>query len=347
MFSPRIGWKSLSLICRSLGAMLNSGIALPKAFELTAAKFNDPKARRALERINQRIAGGDEISEAMRDQGQAFPPLMIDMVSVAEQTGSLPEILIGLADHYENNVRLRRTFLGAITWPVIQLVAAILIIAFVIFILGWIAEMRGGEPTDILGFGLIGTSGAILWLTATFGTAAALFMLYQMLAKSLLGRTVLDRMLMDVPVVGHCLRSFAIARFSWAFYLTQQTGMPIARSLDASLRATANGAFMAASPQITRDVKTGESLSEALTRSDLFPPDYLHTVYVAETSGTVPETLHRLSPQFEEQARRALAGLTSTLAWVIWALVAAFIIFIIFTIALWYIGMINDALKGI
>lgn len=345
--SSRIGWKSLSLICRSLGTMLHSGVALPKAFELAAAKFNDAKARRALEQINVRIARGDEISEAMRDQGHAFPPLMIDMVSVAEQTGALPEILAGLADHYENNVRLRRTFLGAIAWPVIQLVAAILIIAFVIFILGWIAQIRGGEPLDILGFGLVGPSGALIWLGATFGTAAAVFVLYQILAKSLMGRQMLDRVLIDLPVLGGCLRSFAIARFSWAFYLTQQTGMPIARSLDASLKATANGAFIAASPQVTRDVKTGESLSEALTRSGLFPADYLHTVYVAETSGTVPETLHRLSPQFEEQARRALAALTVTLAWLIWALVAAFIIFIIFTIALWYVGMINDALKGI
>ena len=48
---------------------------------------------------------------------------------------------------------------------------------------------------------------------------------------------------LGVPVLGHCMRSFAIARFSWAFHLTQDSGMPIDDSLEASLKATSNGAF--------------------------------------------------------------------------------------------------------
>ena len=91
-------------------------------------------------------------------------------------------------------------------------------------------------------------------------------------------------------------------------------------------------------------VHAGEPLSVALTESRLFPSDYLHMVEVAETSGTVPEMLERLSPQFEDQARRSLTALVAALGWVVWGLVAAFIIFVIFSIALWYIGMINDLL---
>jgi type IV pilus assembly protein PilC len=79
-----------------------------------------------------------------------------------------------------------------------------------------------------------------------------------------------------------------------------------------------------------------------MTESGLFPADYVQMVDVAEHSGTVPEMLDRLSPQFEDQARRALNGLTAALGWGVWVLVAMFIIFLVFNIMLRYIGTITD-----
>jgi type IV pilus assembly protein PilC len=92
-------------------------------------------------------------------------------------------------------------------------------------------------------------------------------------------------------------------------------------------------------------VNEGSSLTEALEATKLFPFDYIQMVLVAETSGTVPEALDRLSPQFEENARRSLRAMAMALGWAVWASVAAFIIYIIFTIALWYIGMLDGALQ--
>ena len=90
-------------------------------------------------------------------------------------------------------------------------------------------------------------------------------------------------------------------------------------------------------------ISAGEDLSFALSETGLFPQEYLELVRVGETTGTVPETLERLSPQLEEQAHRSLSALTAVLAWGIWAMVATLIIFFIFRIALMYIGLLNDA----
>lgn len=70
-------------------------------------------------------------------------------------------------------------------------------------------------------------------------------------------------------------------------------------------------------------------------------------VDVGETSGTVPETLERLSPQFQQDAQRSLTALAAVFGWLVWALVAAFIIFVVFRIAFWYLGILNDALKHV
>ena len=142
------------------------------------------------------------------------------------------------------------------------------------------------------------------------------------------------------------MRSFAIARFSWSFYLTQQSGMPVTRSLKGSLKATGNGAFVAQTPFITSAVMEGSSLTDSLAESRLFTEEFIEMVSVAEESGTVPEALHRLSPQFEEDARRAMKTLTRMISAVVWLLVAGFIIFFVFRFMLWYVGQINNALEG-
>jgi type IV pilus assembly protein PilC len=56
--------------------------------------------------------------------------------------------------------------------------------------------------------------------------------------------------------------------------------------------------------------------------------------------------LQRLSPQFEEQARRSLTILAVFAGWLVWAIVGVFIIFIIFSVVLKYVGMINSAANG-
>ncbi|MCA9088754.1 MAG: type II secretion system F family protein [Planctomycetaceae bacterium] len=344
MFSSRISTRQLALLSRSLSTSLHAGVDVVKAFRQAAGKAQGTQKRVLLDIVDQ-LQSGEEVATAFRSQGHFFPELFCDMLDVAEQSGNMPEVLRALALHYENNLRLWRAFLGQITLPAIQLLAAIGIVAGLIYMLGWVAEITGQE-IDILGWGLIGTSGAATWLAGWAMLFAGLVIGYKFLASSLSGLRSLHRGLMSIPVLGGCLRAFAIARFSWAFHLTQDAGMPIDPSLEASLRATGNGAFISATKQIISDVESGASLTDALAQTELFPLEFIHIVEVGETSGTVPETLDRLSGQFEDEARRSMSGLAMAAGWLIWAGVALFIIVMILKLAMFYVGMLDEVQRG-
>ena len=319
--------------------MLESGIQIRKAIGIASKKAMHAPTKKVLREISDAIQGGSDISQALREHGNFFPTLFIEMVTMAEETGSLPEVLRHLAEHYEANIRMKKNLIGSLIWPVFQLVAAIFVIAILILVLGLIG---GDDDISNIVFGLKGPTDAMIWLTGTLGTFAAMFAVWLMIQKAAQAKAIVDPMLLMVPVLGRCMRSFAIARFSWSYYLTQQTGMPVNRSLQGSLKATGNGAFVSQTPFITSAVMEGSSLTESLKQSRLFPIEFLEMVSVAEESGTVPEALHRLSPHFEEDARRALKILTSAISVVVWLFVAGFIIFFVFKVMLTYIGMIND-----
>lgn len=345
MLGSGISLRTLSQLCRALGTMLNSGVAVHKALELSSRKVGDPKCQKILAEVTQEVQQGNDLSGAFRLHGNYFPDLFLQMTEVAEQSGALPEVLARLAEHYENLLRLRRSFMTAIAWPCIQLFLAIFVIAGLIYILGIIGDStraQGNQPVDMLGLGLMGASGAMTWLTLSLGTIFGLVGGYFVLARGFRQQRFADGVLMMIPVVKGCMRDFALARFAWVYSLTQQTGMPVVRSLQASLKATNNGVFMAQIPLVCGLIDTGDELSQAMRTTRLFPEEFLHMVEVAETSGTVPEMLERLSPEFEAQAQRSLAAMAAMLGWVIWMMVAALIVFIVFRIMLRYIGMIND-----
>lgn len=340
-FSKRIPPKTLAILARQLGTMLDSGIELRKSILIATKKTMHSGTRSAMRDVADGVQEGRQIAECLREHGEFFPSLFVDMVEMSEQAGALPEVLLHLADHYENNERLKRELIQQITWPVIQLVAAILVIALLIFVLGIVSG--SGQDLSHLTFGLSGASGAVVWLTMTFGSLAAFFFGIKFVQKQERLKQTLDPFLMKLPVLGKCLQSFGVARFSWAYYLTQQTGMPVKDSIYASTMATANGAFTGRRDDILIRLMDGDTLTEALRSVALFPEEFIEMVSVAEESGTVPEALHRMSPQFEEEAQRSLQMLSRVVSGLVWLSVAAFIITFIFKVAMWYVGMLNDA----
>ncbi|MBI1309915.1 type II secretion system F family protein [bacterium] len=345
-FGSRIPLKTLANLCRSLATLLESGVSIRRSLGVVGKKAAHPATRRVLLDVQDEIDSGSDVESALRAHGKFFPALFLDMVAMAEQSGALPEVLRHLAEHYENTIRMQKEFLQSISWPAFQYVAANFVIAILIFVLGMIAGTEAGSELSFLVFGLQGPSGALIWLTISLGFAGGLFALWKMSSRMLEVKQMIDPALMRIPVLGHCMRCFALARFSWAFFLTQQTGMPIIHSLKASLKATSNGAFIGSTDDICRSVLEGDTLTESLAASQLFPEDYIEMVSVAEQSGTVPEALYRLSPQFEEDARRSLKALTRAAGVVLWLSVAIFIIIFIFRFALWYVGMLQGALEG-
>jgi len=343
--NPQLSWTALAAFSRSMARMMESGVEVRKSLQTAAKQSADSRMSATIQNVTQSVAGGRTLAEAFRKEGELFPPLFRDLVDVGEQTGSVPEVFSALSKYYESRIKQVREFRAAIAWPVIQLVAAIGIIGLLVFILGLLPVGESGEPFDVIGLGLYGASGAITWFTFWLVLAVVGFIVWKIASNNTAWQMALHPVLLGLPVLGPCMRSFAISRFSWCFALTQQAGMTIKPSLECSLKATANGAFMMAQPLIWQELAEGETFADALTASKLFPGEYLQFVATAEETGTVPEQLDRMSHLFEEDAQRSMRRLTSIFSGVVWAGVAMIVIFFIFRIAMIYVGMLNDAVR--
>lgn len=329
MFSSRLPLTALIPLCRSLRHYLHSGLTVHDAFRHLAKKG---AARDLCGRVLGRLEKGDDLSAALKPEANVVPPLLIALVSVGESTGMLSEVFAQLETHFVRQQKLWYEFVSRITWPVVQLVGAVFVITGLIYFLGVIAQMRGpGQPAyDPLGLGLMGASGAMTFLGIVFALALGVFGVYWLATRGPQGGAGLHAYLLRLPAIGPCLQTLALARFCTALRLTHETGMSVGKALRLSFQAAGNPAWQAAADQAKADTRSGQDLSAILTRTRLFPEEFLHVVAVAEESGQLSEVMERQAEHYHEEAGRRMATLTAALGYAIWLAVAVIIIIAIF-----------------
>ncbi len=343
LFSSRIGQKELARLCRRLGTGLEAGIEMRRVWTRETSGSLPAALRRNLEGISGAVNRGETLSDALAETGSFFPGLFRELVAVGEQTGKLAEVLKRLAEHYEHQIKLRRAFLSAIAWPMLQLCMAIGIIGLLIFLMGALElKTEDGKQIDILGFGLIGASGATIYFTVIFAIAAAIAVTLKAIRRGMVWTRPVQHLLLQLPVLGRQLQTLSLAQLAWTMHLTFDAGMDLLPALPLCLRSTGNARYTDHINEVLTAVRSGQEISEAFTDTRAFPREFLDTLEVGERSGRLPETMAILSDQYQDQAQRTLAALTALAGFGVWAIVAILIIIMIFRLAMFYIGMISD-----
>ena len=111
--------------------------------------------------------------------------------ALLDELGRASEVFGELEKYFRLQQKLWRQFRSQIAWPMFQFFAAVFVITGLIWLLGVIAETRGGEPVDALGLGLVGAKGAVTFLASVFGLIALGVGLY-LLATRLLRQAGFD-----------------------------------------------------------------------------------------------------------------------------------------------------------
>ncbi len=346
MFSRKLSNADLAEWLRSLHVPLKAGLSIRQVLQKASSKGSG-KVRELNNRLLAKIEAGDDFAEAIKNEKESLPPLVLSLASVGNQAGHLPEIMKRMETYFRFLVKLKREFWSQVTFPLFQFIAAILIIALLIVILGMLPRASGQKPMDVLGLGLVGFTGATIWLGFWVLLIVLLWMLYQLSRKTLAQSATVDRLLLRIPAVGPCLESLALSRMSVALGITMSTGMNVLKAMRQSIAASENGAFQTTAEPVTKEIKAGSSISESLRSHSVYPSEFVDIVETAESAGTLSESMMHQADLYNEQALHRLSILNKVLGFVVWAVVAGIIIvfiFRIFTIA--YLNPMRDALKG-
>jgi len=117
---------AVSRFTRTLGTLISSGVSILDGLEITAKTAGNQVIHNAVMESRQSIAGGETIAGPL-EKSKVFPPMVISMIAVGEQTGGLDEMLAKIADFYDEEVDVAVSALLSLMEPVMIVVLGVIV----------------------------------------------------------------------------------------------------------------------------------------------------------------------------------------------------------------------------
>lgn len=315
--SKKIKLKDISLFCKQMSVMLESGIPLNNAVDILEQQATSKNLKSSLKIVSKSLKEGSQLSKAMLDQEGMFPDLLIRMVQAGEKTGKLDEVLEKMSEHYNKELKTSRQIRGAMIYPAVLAflaVAAVLALLYIVIpSFSGIFEQSGMDmplPTRIV---LAASNFVRSYWYILFGVTGILVFLFLRYRSTEAGRYQLDRLKLNLPVIKGPMQKIVTARFASTLAILTSAGIPLVEAIE-SAAATTNNAVVIEKMKIANEgLQKGERLTGMITSTGLFPPMMLSMVKIGEESGSLESMLIKTSDYYEEELETAIKQLLSLL----------------------------------
>ncbi|GAV31513.1 type II secretory pathway, component PulF [Coriobacteriaceae bacterium EMTCatB1] len=317
-FGTSVKTKDITIFARQFATMINAGLSLTKCLSILADQSESKELREVIAQVGRDVEAGQSLSEAMAKHPKIFPPIFINMVRAGETGGVLDEVLLRVADHFENDAKLKGRIKSAMTYPVAMAALVFLVlVAMMIFVVPTFQKMfadMGGTlplPTQILvniSEGARGLPGLITLVAVIAGTIA--FRTWKSTAS---GRLIWDGIKLRMPIVGPLVRKMSLARFTRTFGTLVAAGVPILSALDIVADTSGNEVIAEAVKKVRSAIKEGETIAKPLGENPIFPSMLVQMIAVGEETGALDAMLTKIADFYDEEVSTAVDGLTSVI----------------------------------
>jgi type IV pilus assembly protein PilC len=294
--------------------LVRAGLPIVQALELLAKRQRNLYFRMLLEDVRDRTKGGELISDAFEKQG-AFPKIYSTTLMAGEKSGNLDEVLSRYVAFQRLSLSFRKKLVASLVYPVILVLGVIgLVIMLVMFVIPKFAALfsdLGQRLPPMTEFTINTAMGAKKFLPLIIIVAVASYLLMNRWAKTQNGAEILDKIKMNLPLVGSIWQRYQIAVFSRMMSTLLSGGLPLVTALDTAGQSMSSRLIVRGIAEASKSVREGQTLAQSLEQTGVFPDLAVEMVEVGEATGALPTMLSSVAEFYEEDVQSALAAAMS------------------------------------
>jgi len=332
----RITQDDIAIVTRELATLLKAGLPLDRSFEILINLAATPRIAELLGKIRNEVRGGSALSKALDAQRGMFSRFYVNMIRAGEAGGSLPTVLLRLAEYLERSKALRDNVTASLTYPAFLAVISVFAVAFLLA--GVVPRFKPLFATTgkaipfitqvVLFMGdFVKNWGALLLI----GIAALLFLAAKRLRDPEV-RYGLDRWLVTAPIVGDLFARIEMARFSRTLGTLLTNGVTLVAALTIVRETMANAYLSEAIGTVARELKEGRGLGRPMMETGRFPMLAVHMIQVGEETGRLDDMLMQVAETYDREVEVAIRKAMALLQPMMIVLMAVIIGFIIVSI---------------
>lgn len=329
----KVSRKDVALFTRQLSSLIDSGINIVNALNTLKQQTPNSYFKRALSDITDKIREGKSFSDALASYPELFSRYYSATIRSGEGSGSLDLVLRRLADFLEREEEFRSSLRNSLAYPLfVFIVGALTIFVLLTFVVPRLIVMFEdmGQflpmPTRIL-IGIANFMHAYWWLLLAIAILSV-FLLNRAMHTSQ-GKVRWDRFKLRIPLFGNINFKTEAARLTRTVSLLISSGLPITSSLDIAASVIDNEILKSEMRRFKEDINSGSSLSQSLSKSEIFPEFVTSIVAIGEESGALEKSFLRIAQDYEREvdsSLKTLVRLSEPIIILVMGLVVGFIV---------------------
>jgi general secretion pathway protein F len=317
LFGKRVSRLDIALATRQLATLSKAGISLVEALSAVIDQSEKPDLKGAVTDVRDQVNQGMSLSKAFSRHPRFFNSLFCNMVNAGEQSGTLDQVLMRLADFIEAQNKLRNKVFSAMAYPVIMLFIMVIMIGIMMVVvvpkvtsifenfgreLPWYTELLIAMSNFFRGF---------WWLVLLLIVVGIIG--FRRWKNSESGKANWHRFVLWTPIFGGLAMMIAISRFAKTLATLLTSGVPIVNAMDITRGVLGNVILEQVVSNATASIQEGESIAEPLKDSGRFPPIVTHMIAIGERSGQLESMLENVASAYDSLVDTRVSAMTSLL----------------------------------
>lgn len=307
--------QELANYTRQLANLLKAGMPLTASLSSMINLEGSGVPAAVSEQLLHDVREGHNLSAALAKHPGIFPEMYVNMIKAGESGGSLVEVLLRLAEHYERFAEVRSKVTSALVYPAFVIVLGfVLIFVFMSYILPKFMKIFDGMnvalplSTQILqslsGFFAV-------WWWAVLVVGVLFFILLKSYFSTAMGRERLHGWLLEAPLVKKIVRPTMFGQFARTLGALLRNGVPVLSALKITESVVQNVVLQGAIARTREGVTDGKTLAQPLARSGVFPKLMVDLIHIGEQTGDIPSALENLAETYDNELTANLRVVTT------------------------------------
>ena len=326
----------IGVMSRELATLLRAGLPLDRSFEILINLSGKPRMAELLANIRNEVRGGSSLSKALEAQKGVFSRFYVNMIRAGEAGGSLPTVMLRLAEYMERAKALRDNVTASLTYPALL---AVVSLGAVVVLLGLVVPrfkpIFAGAGKAVPGMTQVvlamGDAMRNYWW-AMLIAIVALAWLAQGRLRDPDVRYRVDRWLVTAPIMGPLFARIEMARFSRTLGTLLTNGVTLVAALNIVRETMANAWLSEAIAGVARELKEGRGLGRPMMETGRFPMLAVHMIQVGEETGRLDDMLMQVAETYDREVEVAITKMLALLQPTVIIVMAGIIAFIIYAI---------------
>ena len=329
----RVQSKEITLFSRQLASLLKSGVPILKALDIILEQSENPYLKYVLGNIHKEIKEGATFSSAFKNYPKIFPAIYIAIIHSGEDSGSLPDALLRIAEYRAKQEEIISRVRMALAYPVLMaLVGSGTIIFMLTFVMPRLLRLFSNMgqslplPTRVL---MALSSGLLQWWWLIILSLIGLVLFVRSQLKTEAGKMAWSALELKLPLFGKFILKAELSRFSRTLELLIKNGITILRAIDVAIPVLNNEIIKKQLRLSYKDMEQGGSFGGSLKKSGLFPAFMSNLIIVGEESGRLEGALSEVASSYErdtDERIKTMANLLEPLMILGMGLVVGFIV---------------------